>query len=46
MRVEAAEVMVYRTPIFLDISRASGGMTINQGGRDEEQGPQREVWGQ
>jgi hypothetical protein len=33
-------------PIFLDISRASGGMTINQGGRDEKQGPQGEVWGQ
>jgi hypothetical protein len=33
-------------PIFLDISRASGGMTINQGGRDEKQSPQGEVWGQ
>ena len=33
-------------PIFLDISRASGEMTINQGGRDEKQGPQGEVWGQ
>ena len=32
-------------PIFLDISPASGGMSTNQGGRDEDEAPEGKARG-